>query len=249
MMRMGAIEPVRLLAPHSNVIKELPPALRPRSARIDGHFVSVEPLDYRRDAATLYAASHQDETRDEIWAYLPYGPFTEEGFRTHLRGQTSTADPCFYAITPHGAAGALGVASLMTIEPLMGTIEIGHIMLGAPLQRTPAATEALFLLMRHSMDDLGNRRLEWKCDAVNEPSRSAARRYGFAFEGIFAQHRIVKGRNRDTAWYSIIDTEWPSIRTCFEQWLDPSNFDADGFQRLALRDLTKALRQYREVDL
>ena len=142
---------------------------------------------------------------------------------------------------------AQGIASLMSIEPLHGSIEIGHIMLGAPLQKTPAATEALFLLMRHAMDDLGNRRLEWKCDASNEPSRNAARRYGFAFEGVFSQHRIVKGRNRDTAWYSILDTEWPAIRECFDQWLDPANFDQAGRQRIALSTLTSALRVRREI--
>ncbi|MBX3071424.1 MAG: GNAT family N-acetyltransferase [Thermomicrobiales bacterium] len=243
---MGVLEPVRLLTPHGNPVERMPPGLRPRTQRFEGRYVAVEPLDHRRDGDSLYAASRED---DSLWAYLPYGPFAEDAFRAHLRGFTASADPCFYVITPSGADGPQGMASLMTIEPLQGTIEIGHIMLGSPLQRTVAATEGLFLLMKHAMDDLGNRRLEWKCDAANGPSRNAARRFGFAFEGIFAQHRIVKGRNRDTAWYSITDGEWPAIRSCFEQWLDPSNFDGDGRQRIALRDLTGAFREHREVTL
>ncbi|MGE3798583.1 MAG: GNAT family N-acetyltransferase [Thermomicrobiales bacterium] len=240
---MATSEPVRYSDPHGRTLDRLPPAQRPQSRKFEGRFVAVQPLDYRRDAETLYAASHDAAGREAIWKYLPYGPFTEEAFLSHLRAFNASADPCFYAITPLGSDGAKGMASLMSIEPLHGSIEIGHIMLGTPLQKTPAATEALFLLMSHAMDDLGNRRLEWKCDATNEPSRQAARRYGFAYEGTFAQHRIVKGRNRDTAWYSILDHEWPAIRACFEEWLNPSNFDGAGNQRTRLSDLTSRLRE------
>ncbi len=241
------LEPVRLLPPHIRPLDRDLPAQRPQSRRFEGQFVTVEPLDYRRDTEPLFAASHGEPRCEAIWDYLPYGPFRDiDAFRTHLRTFNAGADPYFYAFTPQGSGGAQGVASLMTIEPLHGSIEIGHIMLGIPIQKTPPATEALFLLMRHAMDDLGNRRLEWKCDASNQASRNAARRFGFAFEGLFSQHRVVKGRNRDTAWYSILDSEWPAIRDCFESWLNPDNFDSDGRQHLALRDLTSALREHRE---
>ncbi len=241
-------EPVRSGEPHGNPVDPLPPARRPESRIFEGRYVTARPLDYRRDAESLYEASHQDLPNNTIWNYLPYGPFTAAAFVSHLRGFSASADPYFYVFTPVGEEHATGMASLMTIEPLHGSIEIGHIMLGAPLQKTPAATEAIFLLMRHAMDDLGNRRIEWKCDATNAPSRGAARRYGFTYEGTFAQHRIVKGRNRDTAWYSIIDSEWPAIRACFESWLNPSNFDAAGRQRAALSEMTGQLRIHRSFE-
>ena len=132
------------------------------------------------------------------------------------------------------------IASLMAIEPAQGTIEIGHIWLGPTLQQTPAATEALYLLISHAMDDLGYRRMEWKCDAANAASRAAAERLGFIHEGIFYQHRIVKGCNRDTAWFSILDEEWPALRANFEAWLDPGNFDEAGRQRRSLREMNRA---------
>lgn len=244
---MTVLEPVRLLAPNTRPLERPLVARRPESRRFEGRYVSVQPLDYRRDAASIYAASHGDAQHDALWDYLPYGPFPSlDAFSVHLRAYNAAADPYYYVIQPHGAPGAQGVASLMSIEPLHGSIEIGHIMLGVPLQKTPAATEALFMLMWHAMDDLGNRRLEWKCDAANAASRNAARRFGFAFEGLFSQHRIVKGRNRDTAWYSILDREWTSVRDCFERWLNPDNFDSHGRQRVALRELTSALREHRE---
>lgn len=245
---MPTEEPIRIGEPHGDSVDPLPPARRPESRVFEGAYVSARPLDYRRDAGSLYKASHQDLPNNTIWNYLPYGPFTPDTFASHLRAFNASADPYFYVFTPVGEEHATGMASLMTIEPLHGSIEIGHIMLGAPLQKTPAATEAIFLLMRHAMDDLGNRRLEWKCDATNGPSRAAARRYGFAYEGTFAQHRIVKGRNRDTAWYSIIDTEWPAVRSCFLNWLNPSNFAGNGQQLVALSAMTGALREQREFD-
>ena len=143
---------------------------------------------------------------------------TRPTFTEHLRAQAATEDPRFYAVVVDGAAQ--GIVSFLRIEPAHGCIEIGHIWFGAPLQRTPAATEAIYLLAREAFDGLGNRRLEWKCNAANARSRRAAERFGFTFEGVFRQHMIVKGANRDTAWFSILDGEWPAVRAAFEAWLD-----------------------------
>jgi len=204
---------------------------RPGRAAIEGDRVRLEPLDPARHAEDLFAAAQGD---DALWDYLPYGPFADVGALTeHLRAQAASEDPLFFAVVVDGAA--VGVVSYLRIEPAHGCIEIGHIWFGAPLQRTPAATETIYLLARHAFDDLGNRRLEWKCDAANARSRRAAERFGFTFEGVFRQHMIVKGRNRDTAWFSLLDSEWPAARAAFEAWLAPANFDADGRQRSALR--------------
>jgi RimJ/RimL family protein N-acetyltransferase len=205
----------------------LPPARR----ALTGDRVRLEPLDPGRHADDLYAAAAGDP---HLWDYLPYGPFADvEELRAHLARQAESDDPLFFTVVDDGRAA--GVASYLRIEPEHGCIEIGHIWFGASLQRTPAATEAIYLLARHAFDDLGNRRLEWKCDAANARSRRAAERFGFAFEGVFRQHMIVKGRNRDTAWFSILDGEWPAVRDAFETWLRPENFDADGRQRTPLR--------------
>ena len=159
----------------------------------------------------------------------------------HLNAQAASEDPLFFAIRPRASDRVAGVASLMSIEPEHRSIEIGHIWLGPDLQRTPAATEALFLLIAHALDDLGYRRMEWKCNAANAASRAAACRLGFIHEGVFYQHRIFKGMNRDTAWFSILDHEWPALRANFETWLDPANFDEEGKQRRSLGDLNRAL--------
>ncbi len=148
-------------------------------------------------------------------------------------------DPLFFAIRELASRRALGLASYLNIEPTHGSVEIGHVWFAPPLQRTSAATEAIFLLLRHAFDDLTCRRMEWKCNALNVASRRAALRFGFTFEGIFYQHRVYKGRNRDTAWYSMMDHEWPAIRSAFEAWLAPSNVDEDGKQRLSLSELTR----------
>jgi RimJ/RimL family protein N-acetyltransferase len=192
--------------------------------------VRLEPLSPAH-AEDLFAAAAGDP---HLWDYLPYGPFADPAsLRAHLAAQASSDDPLFFAVVVDGRAA--GVVSYLRIEPEHGCIEIGHIWFGASLQRTPAATEAIYLLARHAFDDLGNRRLEWKCDAANARSRRAAERFGFTFEGVFRQHMIVKGRNRDTAWFSIVDGEWPAVRARFETWLDPKNFDAEGRQRASLR--------------
>jgi RimJ/RimL family protein N-acetyltransferase len=208
----------------------------------EGRWASVEPLDVATHFTDLYGVGCGDEARDRIWTYLPYGPFdSEDGFRTYLEPQAASEDPLFFAIRPHASGRAEGVATLMSIEPAHRSIEIGHIWLGPELQQTPAATEGLFLLIAHAMDDLGYRRMEWKCNAANAASRGAACRLGFTHEGVFYQHRIVKGCNRDTAWFSILDHEWPQIRANFVMWLDPANFDAEGRQRQSLGDLNRAL--------
>lgn len=181
----------------------------------------------------LYASLHA-EGDAELWSYLPYGPFSKPDWEIWFEENAATDDPLFFAILDESGTPA-GQASYLRIYPSMGSIEIGHIALGPALQRTPAATEAIFLMARHAFDGLGYRRLEWKTDSNNSRSRRAAERFGFTFEGIFRQHMVIKGRNRDTAWFSIIDSEWPHVRAAFEAWLDPRNFDSEGRQLRSLR--------------
>jgi RimJ/RimL family protein N-acetyltransferase len=210
------------------------PARRPARAPLEGARVRLEPLDLDRHLDDLVAAGADPA----IWDYLPYGPFADrEAFGAHLAAQAASEDPLFLAVVDRASGTALGIVTYMRITPEHGVIEIGHIWFGTALQRTPAATEAIYLLARHAFDDLGYRRFEWKCNAENAPSCRAAERFGFTFEGIFRQHQIVKGRNRDTAWYSIVDGEWPPIRAGFERWLAPDNFDEDGRQRRSLAEL------------
>lgn len=224
-------------------VDPLPPGLYPARTPLLGHYAHVEPLHPRNHARELWNASHTGGEDDRIWDYLGYGPFSSvETFQSWLRDCSSVADPTFYAIRDRRNGLASGMASFLNIHPNTGVIEIGHIWLGLGLQNTTAATESLYLLMRYAMDDLGYRRLEWKCDALNQPSRNAAVRLGFAFEGIFYRHLIVKGKNRDTAWFSILDTEWPRIRDNFEAWLSLSNFDEDGRQLRSLGEMNRALR-------
>ena len=203
----------------------------------------LEPLNARVHAAELYEASHGSDEALRIWDYLAVGPYPSvEAFAAYQRSCSASADPVFYAIRDLASGKASGVASYLNIVPANGTIEIGHIWFGPALQNTPAATEALYTLNRHAFDDLGYRRMEWKCNALNAGSRSAAVRLGFAFEGIFYNHMVAKGRNRDTAWFSIIDEEWPALRECYETRLATDNFDAAGRQRTSLGDLTAAVR-------
>jgi len=209
------------------------PASPPAHRALVGTRVRLEPLDPERHAGDLLAAAAGDP---KLWDYLPYGPFADaDELQAWLAEHAASTDPLFLAIIDTATERACGVVSYLRIAPEHGSIEIGHIWFGAPLQRTPAATETIYLLARHAFDDLGNRRLEWKCDAANARSRRAAERFGFTFEGVFRQHMIVKGRNRDTAWFSLLDSEWPAARAAFEAWLAPANFDADGRQRSALR--------------
>jgi RimJ/RimL family protein N-acetyltransferase len=200
----------------------------------------VEPLDVARHAHDLHAANSLD--RDgRMWTYLAYGPFAAESdYVEWARPRQDSADPMFYAIVDASSGRATGIASYLRIDPEQGACEVGHLAFSPLLQRTPAATEAMYLMMRNVFE-LGYRRYEWKCNALNEPSCRAALRLGFRFEGVFRQAMVSKGRNRDTAWYSIIDSEWPAIAEAYERWLAPGNFDSDGQQRTPLRDLTRVL--------
>ena len=188
-------------------------------------------------AEELYAAGH-DGGDPVLWEYLPYGPFRDvEEMRLWIAACAASEDPRFYAIVEQEGGRAAGMASYLRFAPEHRVVEIGHIWFGAALQRTPAATETIHLLARHAFEELKVRRLEWKCDAGNARSRRAAERFGFAYEGVFRQHMLVKGRNRDTASYSMLDSEWPAARAAFEAWLDAANFDADGRQRRSLAEL------------
>jgi len=207
------------------------PAQRPGPVTLTGRYGRVERLASGH-AATLWEAV---KGHDRIWTYLSsYGPFAgAEEFARWVESRIPLEDPYSYAIvTPDGRA--LGIATLMEIRPPMRAIEVGHIVYSPALQRTPLGTEAQYLLARYAFETLGYRRYEWKCDALNAASRGAAQRYGFIFEGQLRQHMIAKGRNRDTAWFSILDSEWPRRKANFERWLAPDNFDADGRQKLSL---------------
>jgi RimJ/RimL family protein N-acetyltransferase len=201
---------------------------------MEGRFCRVEPLDVARHAAQLYAGIAED-VEGRTWTYLFYGPFEcEADFRAWLDAAVTSRDPQFYAVVDHATGIALGVLSYLRIEDGAGSIAVGHIIFAQSLRRTPAATEGMYLMLRNAFDTLGYRRCEWRCDTLNTSSRSAAERFGFRFEGIFRQAAVNKGRNRDTACYSIIDGEWPHVRDSFERWLHPDNFDADGRQRSRL---------------
>jgi RimJ/RimL family protein N-acetyltransferase len=207
---------------------------RPARTALRGAHVVLRPLAAAADAESLHAASHPPEGDPAIWTYLPYGPFDDRAaMERMLRDAEASEDPLFFTLARLPDERALGVASYLRITPEHGTIEIGHIWFGSPLQRTTAATEAIHLLAAHAFE-LGYRRLEWKCDALNAASRRAAERFGFRFEGVFRKHQVNKGRNRDTAWYAITDDEWPSIHRAYEEWLAPENFDDAGRQRRPL---------------
>jgi RimJ/RimL family protein N-acetyltransferase len=211
----------------------------PRDA-MEGRLCRVEPLDPARHAEDLFAAYAADR-EGRNWTYLPYGPFASLGaFRDWMAKSCLGADPLFHAVIDNANSKALGVASYLRIDPPLGVIEVGHIHFSPALQGTPMATEAMVLMMAHVFDALGYRRYEWKCNALNMASRRAALRLGFSFEGIFRQATIVNGRNRDTAWFSILDKEWPRAKGAFEAWLAPDNFDAEGRQKRALAEIRAA---------
>jgi len=216
------------------------PPNRPPREGMPGRWCRLEPLDCEVHAADLYSANSEDPT-GATWTYLPYGPFDDLSGYTAWAEQVSRCDdPLFFAAIDAASGRAVGVASFLRIEPAHGTIEIGHLHFSPRLQRTRAATEAMYLMMERAFT-LGYRRYEWKCDALNAPSRAAALRLGFSFEGIFRQAVIYKGRSRDTAWYSVIDREWPALRSAFQRWLDLENFDQQGRQRVSLSALTAAV--------
>jgi len=207
----------------------------PPATPMAGRWCRVEPLEAERHAAQLHEAN-LDDREGRNWTYLASEPFRQlEPYRDWLSRMSAGRDPFFHAIVDRASEKAVGVAAFLRIDPANGVIEVGHINYSPRLQRTALATEAMFLMMSHVFDELGYRRYEWKCDSLNAPSIAAAKRLGFRFEGIFRQALVYKGRNRDTAWFSILDREWPSLRAEYRRWLDPSNFDDAGRQRTSLR--------------
>jgi RimJ/RimL family protein N-acetyltransferase len=203
-----------------------------------GSRIVLRPVNPDNDAEPLYRLAHLPTGDPSIWTYLPDGPYeSPEHLREMLAWAETSEDPLYFTLVGIPDARPLGVASYLRIKPEFGVIEIGHIWFGPPLQRTTAATEAIYLLARHAFHDLGYRRLEWKCNALNAASRRAAERFGFRFEGVFRNHQVIKGRNRDTAWYAITDDEWPQVTSAFEAWLASENFDGEGIQKRSLGEM------------
>lgn len=213
-----------------------PPAQWPGPVTLQGRFGRVELLDPTRHAGELCASML---TGTDLWLYTPYGPFDDAlGVSAWLQDCATRPDRVVYAVID-ARDRARGVAALMNMQPVHRSVEVGQIVLAPALQQTPLATEAQYLLARYAFETLGYRRYEWKCNARNAASRRAALRLGFSFEGIFRSHQIVKGHSRDTAWYSMLDSEWPARRQSFERWLAPDNFDAAGLQRMSLSELNR----------
>jgi RimJ/RimL family protein N-acetyltransferase len=216
------------------------PPPRPPREPMAGRYCRIEPLDPARHAAELYQANSKDPA-GRAWTYISSGPFASfEAYRNWVNAYCLGDDLLFHAIVDAGSGKAAGVAAYMRIDPANGAIEVGNILYSPLLARTRAATEAMYLMMKRAFD-LGYRRYEWKCDSLNAASRAAAQRLGFSFEGIFRQAVVYKNRSRDTAWYAVIDSDWPALDKAFVRWLDPANFDADGRQRISLSELTAAL--------
>lgn len=231
-------------------IKELVENWSPRPwpdfGGLDGRYAKISRLSEDVHASALHRANRVD---DAIWDYLPYGPFdTEADYRAWVQANETSQDPVFFAIFDRDTGAWGGVASYLRIVPEMGSIEVGHINYAKALQQTRAATEAMYMMMKWAFQS-GYRRYEWKCDAANLASRRAAQRLGFSFEGIFRQALVVKGRNRDTAWFAAIDAEWPALKQAYETWLDGENFDGQGRQKQSLRDLTAPILANRDPAL
>jgi RimJ/RimL family protein N-acetyltransferase len=225
-----------------DIVQGWTPRPRPQHRVFEGRYVRLEPLDAEHHARALFDALAAGDPEGRLWTYMYDGPFDSfDSYRAHLARQAASDDPLFYAIGERASGAPVGVASLMRIVPEHGVIEVGHILYTPGLQRTPGATEAMALLAGHVFDDLGYRRYEWKCNALNGPSRRAAQRLGFTYEGMFRQHLVVKGRNRDTAWFAMLDYQWPTMRAAFEAWLAPENFDGDGRQKRTLEEIRSAL--------
>lgn len=223
--------------PVGDLVAGWSPRQSPVARVIPGRWCRLEPLDAERHAADLFDANRRDETGG-IWTYLPYGPFADlAAYRGWVESVARRDDPLFFAIVASDGR-ATGVAALQRVDPQMGSVEVGHLAFSPALQGTTPATEVIALLASLVFDELGYRRCEWKCNALNAASARAARRFGFTYEGTFRQAAVVKGRNRDTAWFSITDTEWPQIKAAYERWLSPDNFTDDGSQRVALSALT-----------
>ena len=210
------------------------PARLPRRTILRGRLVTIAPLDPAGHEEALYEGTH-GQGRETLWLYLAEGPFPDRSsFRAYLEKLARSEDPLSFAIIANATGRAAGHAAYMRITPEHRVIEVGNIFYSPAIARSTAATEAMYLMARHVFEELGYRRYEWKCNALNEPSRRAALRLGFSFEGVFRRHMIQKGRSRDTAWYAMVDDEWPQRRARFERWLAPENFDESGRQRLPL---------------
>jgi RimJ/RimL family protein N-acetyltransferase len=222
--------------PVGPVVDPLPVGNVPDMRPLHGRWMRLDHVSAVKHAADLYASFDGKDPEGLIWTYLGYGPFASlEEFTEWVKAREAARDPWFYAFVRRDTGKAVGMGSFMRNDAANGVIEIGHIWMSPGLQQTREATETIYLMMRHCFDDLGVRRLEWKCDSLNAPSRKAADRFGFTYEGIFRQHYIIKGRNRDTAWYAMLDTEWPKARAAFEAWLREDNFEASGQQKAKLR--------------
>ena len=229
----GASEPHPITGELLGLPVDATPAQRPTPVTLEGRYGHVKRLAHHHDAALWNAV----KGHDHIWTYMSYGPLADfAAFSKWLAGRVKLDDPYSYAIIDRSGQ-AVGIATLMEIRPAMRVVEVGNILYSPCLQRTPLGTEAQFLLARYAFETLGYRRYEWKCNALNAPSRQAALRYGFVFEGILRQHMMVKGRSRDTAYFSMLDSEWPTRKAAFERWLAPENFDAQGRQRTSLSEL------------
>lgn len=216
-------------------LPEWKPVPLPRPVTLRGRYATLEPLDAARHTEALWEAVRG---HDELWTWMWDVPYASEvELRRAITEKQAGTNAVFLAIVPGATGLAAGYASYMRMEPAHGVVEVGNILLAPALQRTTAATEAMYLMARHAFDDLGYRRYEWKCNAENAPSRRAALRLGFTFEGIFRQHMVVKGRSRDTAWFSLLDREWPARKRIFEAWLAEENFDAEGRQRRSLPEM------------
>jgi RimJ/RimL family protein N-acetyltransferase len=218
------------------------PAKRPERKILEGRFVILAPLDARAHGDDLFAGARG---QDQIWTYMGDGPYPDRAaFQASLEAKAKSEDPLFFAIVEKASGRALGYQTLMRIDAANRVVEVGNILFTPAMQRTIGATEAQYLFARYVFDELGFRRYEWKCNNLNAPSKRAAERYGFAFEGVFRQHMIIKGHNRDTAWFSMLDHEWPARRAAFEAWLAPENFDAEGRQRRGLAEGRVAINRY-----
>ncbi|GKZ18401.1 hypothetical protein AbraIFM66951_000959 [Aspergillus brasiliensis] len=230
------------------------PAELPSPTILRGRFIRLEKLESKHANDLFELIGGEDSARAWLWDYMPDGPYPQrEAFEHVIASRSVSSDPFFFAVIDERASSpscgkAIGYLSLLRITPAQWTVEIGHVMFSSVLQRTPAATEALYLLARYAFEQLHYRRVEWKCNSLNAPSRKAAQRLGFVYEGTFRQHMVVKGRNRDTAWFAMVRDDWEEgAKEALEQWLEEGNFDEDGQQRKGLEDVREALKRSRSI--
>ncbi|WP_327352321.1 GNAT family N-acetyltransferase [Streptomyces sp. NBC_01304] len=227
--------------PVGEPVPDWTPRPRPAAVTLTGRRCRLEPLNADTHTADLYAAYRSGPDHRD-WTYMSSGPFDDpQDYRRHVEGMAASTDPRHYAVIDLADGKPVGTLSLMRQDPAQGVVEVGNVMFSPLMKRSPISTEAQFLAMKYVFEDLGYRRYEWKCDSLNAPSRKTAERLGFTFEGIFRQALVYKGRNRDTAWFSVVDTEWPTVKKAFESWLAPENFDDQGVQRHSLAELRAAL--------